>query len=139
MVVDAGKQHLLVSDAELYQRAKEAINRRRLSPFVDAGGVASALISGRGNVYVGVCIETNCQMGFCAEHNAIGTMVTHGESRIQTIVAVDQDGRILAPCGRCREFIYQVHAANIGTRVLLNGDRVVTLAELLPEHWADSA
>ena len=127
------------SDAELYQRAKEATNPRTLSPFVIAGGVASALVSGRGNIHVGVCIETNCQMGFCAEHNAIGSMVTDGESRIQTIVAVDQAGRILAPCGRCREFIYQVHPANVDTRVLLGANRVVTLAELLPLHWADLA
>lgn len=139
MTADSDKEYLVVSDAELYRRAKEALNPRKLSPFADAGGVASALISGQGNVYVGVCIETNCEMGFCAEHNAIGSMVTHGESRIQTIVAVDQDGRILAPCGRCREFIYQMHTANGGTRVLLNADRVVTLGELLPEHWADKA
>lgn len=129
----------MTSDAELIQRAKEALNPRQLSPFVLAGGVASALVSEQGNVYVGVCIETNCQMGFCAEHNAIGSMVTDGESRILTIVAVDQEGRILPPCGRCREFIYQMHAANGGTRVLLDAGRVVALLELLPEHWAGKA
>jgi len=139
MTADSAEEYRVTSDAELIQRAKEALNPRQLSPFVAAGGVASALVSEQGNVYVGVCIETNCQMGFCAEHNAIGSMVTHGESRIQTIVAVGQDGRVLAPCGRCREFIYQMHAANGGTRVLLDADRVVTLLDLLPEHWAGKA
>lgn len=127
----------MVSDAELLQRAKDAINPRKLSPFVDAGGVASALVSGLGDVYVGVCIETNCQMGFCAEHNAIGSMVTGGESRIRTIVAVDQAGRIVPPCGRCREFIYQMDVVNAHTRVLLSAGRVATIGDLLPEHWAD--
>lgn len=139
MTADSDEEYLVASDAELYRRAKDALNPRKLSLFAEAGGVASALISDQGNVYVGVCIETNCQMGFCAEHNAIGSMVTNGESRIQTIVAVDQDGRILAPCGRCREFIFQMHAANRGTRVLLDADRVVTIGDLIPEHWADKA
>lgn len=129
----------MISDADLYQRAKDVVGPRKLSPFADAGAVASALVSDRGNVYVGVCIETLCDIGFCAEPNAIGSMVTAGESCIRTIVAVDQDGRILPPCGRCREFIYQVHTANSGTRVLLSGGRVVTLAALLPEHWAGKA
>jgi cytidine deaminase len=76
-------------------------------------------------------------MGFCAEHNAIGTMVTQGESRIHTIVAVDWDGSILSPCGRCREFIYQIDEGNAETRVILRENSVMTLKELLPEHWQD--
>ena len=133
------REQLVISDADLYQRAKAALNPRRLSPHVAAGKVASALVSAQGNVHVGVCIETDCQMGFCAEHNAIGSMVTAGENRIVTIVAVDQDGRIIAPCGRCREFIHQMHADNGDTRLLLSRNRVAAIRDLLPEHWASNA
>ena len=125
----------MIKDDDLYRRAKEALNPRKLSPLAEAGGVASALVTDQGNVYVGVCIDTNCGMGFCAEHTAIGNMVTNGESRILTIVAVNWDGRILSPCGRCREFIYQVDISNASTRVLLNGDRESTIELLLPDHW----
>lgn len=38
-------------------------------------------------------------MGFCTEHNAIGNMVTNGESKIITIIAVNWDGEKVAPCG----------------------------------------
>lgn len=126
----------MIKDAELYQRARELLNPRRLSPLAEAGGVASALVTDQDKVYVGVCIDTSSGMGFCAEHNAIGSMVTNGESRILTIVAVNWDGRILPPCGRCREFIYQMDTANAETRVLLSGDRISTIKQLLPEHWA---
>lgn len=126
----------MIADAQLYQQAKELLNPRRLSKLAEAGGVASALVTDQGNVYAGVCIDTSSGMGFCAEHNAIGQMVTHGESRIVSIVAVNWDGKILAPCGRCREFIYQMDAGNTKTRVLLDGFRVATLEQLLPEHWA---
>ena len=75
-------------------------------------------------------------MGFCAEHNAIGTMITEGESAIVTIVAINHSGNILPPCGRCREFIFQVDPGNVRTRVLLGGRRVATIEHLLPDHWA---
>ena len=126
----------MIEDDELYQRAKAALNPRKLSALADAGGVASALVTEQGNVYVGVCIDTSSSMGFCAEHNAVGSMITNGESKIVTIVAVNWDGRILPPCGRCREFIYQMDPANAKTRVLLSDERVSTVEQLLPDHWA---
>jgi cytidine deaminase len=52
-------------------------------------------------------------------------------------VAVNWDGRVLSPCGRCREFIFQVDSGNAKTRVLLNGRRESTIELLLPDHWAE--
>ena len=129
----------MITDADLYERAKATLNRRKLSEHADSGGVACALVTSLGNVYVGVCIVTDCSMGFCAEHNAIGTMVTGGESTMLTVVAVDWRGRILPPCGRCREFIYQINQTNAMTRVLLSEGRVSTISQLLPDHWAQGA
>lgn len=124
----------MISDEGLIQKAKDNLNPVDLSRNSDAGGVASALVTDKGNVYVGVCIDTASSMGFCAEHNAIGTMITNKESRIETIVAVDWNGKILPPCGRCREFIFQVNEENLKTRVILPG-KVWSLEDLLPEHW----
>jgi len=128
----------MITDSELYQKAKGVLNPRKLSSSADAGGVASALVTVTGNIYTGVCIDTSSSMGFCAEHNAIGSMITSGESRITTIVAVNWDGQILPPCGRCREFIYQMHSDNSSTRVLLKDDQVSTIADLLPHHWTQT-
>ncbi|HKS92070.1 MAG TPA: cytidine deaminase [Tepidiformaceae bacterium] len=129
----------MISDQELFELAKATTNKRVLSENATAGSVASALVTAGGNVFVGVCIDTACGMGFCAEHNAIGSMITGGESAIAAIVAVNRRGDILPPCGRCREFIYQVDDANRRTRVLLPNERTATIAELLPEHWMDIA
>ncbi|MGB4102336.1 MAG: cytidine deaminase [Alphaproteobacteria bacterium] len=100
-----------------------------------AGSVGCALVTDQGNVYVGGCIDTSCGLGFCAECNAIGTMVTDGESRIITIVAVDRNQQIMAPCGKCREFIYQVNPDNLATRIMARDDKIMQLKELLPEPW----
>jgi cytidine deaminase len=102
------------------------------------GDVGCALVSAQGKLYTGVCIDTGSGMGFCAEPNAIGSMVTDGEYRVRQIVAVwkDEQGStyILSPCGRCREFMRQVDPANLETEVILDVDKAVPLAELLPYH-----
>ena len=126
----------MITDEELIARATALLNPRELSPHAEAGGVGSALVTDGGNVYVGVNIDTSSGMGFCAEHAAIAAMVTAGESRIERIVAVHSDGEVIPPCGRCREFIFQMDPANGETRVLLPGERVKTIHELLPDHWA---
>jgi cytidine deaminase len=106
------------------------------------GDVASTLVTDRGTPYSGVCIDTASGTGFCAEHSAIAAMVTAGEYRIAKIVAVwrDEEGalHVLAPCGRCREFIQQIDPANIDTEVVLSRDRSARLGELLPfNEWSD--
>ena len=51
---------------ELIKIAEETLNPRRLSDDATAGAIASALVTDKGNVYRGVCIDTPCSMGFCA-------------------------------------------------------------------------
>ena len=120
---------------ELYQQAKSVLNPRRLSPEAEAGGVGAAILSESGKIYTGVCIDTSSSMGFCAEHAAAAAMITAGENRVVKMVAVNWDGMILPPCGRCREFISQLHEENATTQVLVTKGTVMTLRELLPFDW----
>ncbi|MCO7126491.1 cytidine deaminase [Sporolactobacillus shoreicorticis] len=116
--------------SELKRLAEEKVNPRALSEDCQVASVASALV--KGNVYVGVCIDTACSLGFCAEHAAIAQMITHEESRIAKIVAVGRKGKILPPCGRCRAFIYFVNHENIETDVMLSATKIMKIKELLP-------
>ena len=117
---------------ELYQKARAVVNPRRLSEHAEAGGVGAAILSAGGQVYTGVCIDTGSSMGFCAEHAAAAAMVTAGENQVLKMVAVGWDGAIMPPCGRCREFISQLHAKNMEAEVLVAEGVVVKLDELLP-------
>jgi cytidine deaminase len=120
---------------ELYLKAKSVLNPRKLSNDADAGGVGAALLSASGAVYTGVCIDTACSMGFCAEHAAAAAMVTAGENRVLKMIAVGWDGHIMPPCGRCREFISQLHDDNLSAEVMVSEGTVVTLRDLLPYDW----
>jgi cytidine deaminase len=121
----------------LIERAAAVVNPRKIGNFL-IGDVGCALVTDQGNVYVGVCLDLPSGLGFCAEASAIAAMVTAGEQRIARIVAVwkNEQGALylLSPCGRCREFIAQIHSANMETDVILARDRVVLLRDLLPQH-----
>lgn len=121
----------------LYEEARRVQNDRVVSPFVEAGGVAAAILSKAGNVYVGVCIDTACSLGMCAERNAIANMLTHGESRIAQVVAVMPDGRVGPPCGACRELMMQLDKDSGDIEILqeLEPLRVIRLKELVPDWW----
>lgn len=124
----------------LYNEARKVQNDRTVSPFIDAGGVAAALLSAGGNIYVGVCIDTASTLGMCAERSAISAMLTHGESKIEKVVAVMPDGKVGSPCGACREFMMQLDKDSGDIEILLDKDtkNTVFLRELLPDWWGKS-
>ncbi len=97
--------------------------------------MGAAVLSARGRVHLGVCVEAPCGLGFCAEHAAVAAMVTAGEQRVAAAVAVDEAGRVLPPCGRCREMLWLLDEANAEARILLPGGRASPLSALMPEHW----
>ncbi len=121
-----------ITNDELIRNARSVTKSRKIKHGYKVGDVGCALITDKGNVYLGVCIDTLSQMGFCAEHAAIAAMVTNGENIITKIVAVSEEGKILPPCGRCREFINQLHEQNKNTKVIIKKNKIVQLKELLP-------
>ncbi len=121
--------------ADLIELAASVIHRQWIGDRL-IGDVGCALLTVQGHVYLGVCLDTASGTGFCAETSAIAAMVTAGEVRIETIVAVwkDDSGRlyILSPCGRCREFMRQLDEGNLKTSVVLGENHIVPLGDLLP-------
>ena len=121
----------------LISAAKSVQNKREVSPFIEAGGVAAAILTGAGNIYVGVCIDTACTLGMCAERNAIANMITNGESRIKKLVALMTDGTLGMPCGACREFLMQLDRDSGDIVILKDAEtyETVRLRDLVPDWW----
>lgn len=123
---------------KLYNAAKAVQNDRTISSYVEAGGVAAAILSASGRIYTGVCVDTCSTLGICAERNAIFNMITNGEQKISKVLAVMPDGSCGAPCGACRELMVQLMPDNYkGVEIMMdfNPGRTVTLGELTPEWW----
>ena len=122
---------------KLYNAAKKVQNARTISPFIEAGEVAAAVLTKGGNIYVGVCIDTACMLGMCAERNAIANMITNGESQIEKLVAIMPDGKVGSPCGACREYMMQLDKDSGEIEILVDYEtrKTVRLKELLPDWW----
>lgn len=122
----------------LYSAAKAVQRQRRISDYVEAGGVAAAVLSTSGKIYTGVCIDTCSTLGICAERNAIFSMITAGENEIAKVLAIMPDGKTGAPCGACRELMVQIMPETYkSVEIMLDYEngKVVTLGELTPEWW----
>ncbi|MGC5585931.1 cytidine deaminase family protein [Ornithinimicrobium sp. W1665] len=120
---------------DLRERATDVVAPRQLSPSASCGTVGAALETVQGEVFVGVCVDTASSLGFCAEHAAAAAMLTHGQNVVVRMVAVGADHKVLAPCGRCREFILQLSPHNFDAEVLVNQTEVVRLGDLMPYRW----
>ncbi len=97
-------------------------------------GVALRTRSGR--VFAAVSLDTRVgRMAVCAEPVAIGMAIAEGEGDIETIVAVNRQGRVVAPCGACREMLADYAT---GARVILpgiQGPDVFSVSDLLPRRY----
>jgi cytidine deaminase len=128
---------------ELISKAESVLNRTTVDGRLH-GDVGAALISEDGDIYTGVCVDT--AGGLCAERNAIAAMITAGEYKFTTIVAVwredtEIDARgllhVVSPCGCCRQFMRDINEDNLEANVILGRDKAVKLKDLLPYHdWA---
>ncbi len=119
--------------------AAEAVRgAKKISDYVEAGGVSAAILSGSGKIYTGVCVDTACTLGVCAERNAIFNMITNGEHEIRRVVCIMGGGMVGgAPCGACRELMVQLMPDTYQSIEILTDahGNTVTLGELTPMWW----
>jgi cytidine deaminase len=116
----------------LIAQASAVAGRFAASSECEAGSVGAAVLSTSGQVFTGICVDTRCSLGFCAEHAAVAEMLKHRQTGIVAMVAVNDRGDILPPCGRCRELIRQLDPANWRSVVLLPNGAAAELGGLLP-------
>jgi cytidine deaminase len=125
-------------DEALVEKTKLLLKKR----VSEISGVAAGLRSSKGSEFFGLCIDVKtATVGMCAEYSAIGTMVSNGERRIRTIVAITRGGKtkyvILPPCGKCRDFMRGFGNPYV---ILQMGKHIgkskkVRLSELIPFPW----
>lgn len=121
---------------KLYDTAKSVAIPKTISEQMCSGGVGSAVLSKSGKIYTGVCIDTDCSLGMCAERNALSTMITNGEYDVNMIIAVNKNGKVLPPCGACREFMMQLSNSSDIQVVVDNNGTIMKLKDLIPYSYS---
>ncbi|MBE9166369.1 cytidine deaminase [Pleurocapsales cyanobacterium LEGE 06147] len=120
---------------ELIEIAKAGLGEFQLAKQgLTAGSVSCALMTNKGTIYTGICLDLAYGIGFCAEHAAIAEMLKARETVIDYIVTVSSK-KIMMPCGRCRELMIQVSKENLNTKVVVDEKSYMILSDLLPKHW----
>jgi len=117
---------------DLVRYAKQA-RRRAVAPF-SRFKVGAALLTRAGEIVTGCNIE-NASYGLtlCAERTAVFKAISEGLRRFHAIAVVADSERVAAPCGPCRQILWEfcgdiwVHMENLqGVRNTLR------MSELLP-------
>ncbi len=128
------------SDRRLVDKTT-ALLKKRAS---EISGVSAGVQTNRGNEFFGLSIDVRTStFGLCAEFSAIGAMVTSGEKKIRTIVAITNKGNggyeILPPCGRCRDLARAFGNPYIMLQIGkgIKGLKKTRLSELTPFPWDD--
>ena len=119
---------------ELQVEAEE-VAKKAYAPY-SKFKVGCAGVSTRGNIYRGCNIESvSYGLTVCAEMGMLGAYIAgripaiRGEKLSKLVVV--SNGKLLTPCGRCRELLYE-HAP--AAQVLLPGG-IVTVEKLLPQPF----
>lgn len=132
-------------DLQLIESARSVLARRYHPRFHSVG----AAIRGRsGRIYAAVNLNARYvgRVDVCAEAVALGMAIASGEKDLDTVVAVQRGtrgsrsprGRIVPPCGVCRE-MFNDYAPKM--TVLMPGPKGTVLRrrarELLPDRYVD--
>ncbi len=117
--------------AELRSQAR-AMTNQAYAPYSHVRVGAAARVDD-GRIVAGCNVE-NASYGLtlCAECSVASALVASGGGRLIALAVVGGDGQYLAPCGRCRQVLYEFG----GPELLIDtGAGVVTLDHLLPDAF----
>lgn len=119
--------HVNLNEKELIEEARSIIAKRFKQDYHHVG---AALRTKSGRMFCAVHLEAYVgRAAICAEAIAIGMAAAAGDTEIEIIVAVDRKGRVVTPCGMCRELISDYAP---GCKVIITEEEITTISELLP-------
>ncbi len=92
--------------------------------------VGAAAFVDDGRIVTGCNVENaSYGLGLCAECGLVSALHASGGGRLVAFACVDGAGELLAPCGRCRQLLYEHGGPGLLVEL---GDGVHPLAALLP-------
>jgi cytidine deaminase len=94
-------------DWQALRQAATAVARNAYAPYSRLHVGAAALVDD-GRVVTGCNVENaSYGLGLCAECSLVSGLAVSGGGRLVAISVVAGDGQFLAPCGRCRQVLYE--------------------------------
>lgn len=99
--------------------------------------VGSAILTKNGKIYGGVNVENaSYPVGICAERNALGTAISHGEREFLAIAIVADTPEPCSPCGMCRQMLVEFPVELVIMTNLQGDIKCLTPKDLLPHSFS---
>lgn len=118
-------------DWPVLRRAAVDVMRRAYAPYSGFSVGAAGLVDD-GRVVVGCNVENGAYgVTLCAECGLVSALHASGGGRLVAVAVVDAGGEPCAPCGRCRQLLWEAG----GPGCLLDdgeGREPLTMAQVLP-------
>ncbi|MBL1065735.1 cytidine deaminase [Streptomyces sp. 7-21] len=115
----------------LRRAAREAMSRAYAPYSRYPVGAAARVDDGR--TVTGCNVENaSYGLGLCAECGLVSALHATGGGRLTHFTCCDGQGRVITPCGRCRQLLMEHGGPSLAVDT---PDGVRTLAELLPGAW----
>ena len=116
--------------AQLHQAAKDVMVKA-YAPYSNFPVGVAALVND-GRIVEGCNVENaSYGVGLCAECGLVSNLATTGGGKLIAIVCVGGDSNFLAPCGRCRQLLFEHGGPEA---LLMTPDGPQKMSAMLP--WA---
>jgi cytidine deaminase len=120
---------------ELLAAAREVM-ARAYAPYSGYRVGAAALVDD-GRVVLGCNVENaSYGVGLCAECGLVSQLHATGGGRLTHGLCVGGDGRVIMPCGRCRQLLYEVGGPDL---LYLTVSGIRPMSEVLPDAFGPEA
>jgi cytidine deaminase len=125
--------------ADLVQAAA-AVREQAFAPY-SRFKVGSAVRGASGRIHTGCNVESaSFGLTCCAERAAVFKAVSEGEREIVAVAVVTDVSPPAAPCGACRQVLYEFGADMAVVRANLSGERIdAVMRDLLPDGFDGKA
>ena len=112
------------------RKAAQDVMTKAYAPYSRYPVGAAALVDD-GRVVVGCNVE-NAAYGvtLCAECSLISALVVGGGGRLVAFTCVDSRGDVLAPCGRCRQLLWEHGGPDLLVETAWAG--IIPMSQVLP-------
>ncbi len=122
-------------EGDLLKAAEEAWSRA-YAPY-SGFRVGAALLSRDGRIFTGANVENaSYGLSLCAERAAVARAVTEGAREFEMVLLYTDGRRPVAPCGACRQFLFEFNPEMLVVSVCSGGARRQwRVRELLPDPF----
>jgi cytidine deaminase len=119
-------------DWDVLREAARAVMKRAHAPYSHFPVGAAALVDD-GRVVVGCNVENAAfGVGLCAECGLVSSLHATGGGRLVAFTCVDGHGRVLMPCGRCRQLLWESGGPDLLVETVRGVRR---MSEVLPDAF----